>query len=49
MRSQGRDREGIEKQSGESWDRIIAPKDDDLGQLVDMMRNMRECGLFDGE
>jgi uncharacterized protein YecE (DUF72 family) len=45
VRLHGPDREGIEKQTGESWDRIVAPKDDELARLVDMVRDMRDRGL----
>jgi len=45
VRLHGPDREGIERQTGESWDRIVAPKDEDLARLVDMMRDMRDRSL----
>ena len=45
VRLHGPDREGMEKQTGESWDRIVAPKDDELARLVDMMSDMRDRGL----
>jgi uncharacterized protein YecE (DUF72 family) len=45
IRLHGPDREGMEKQTGESWDRIVAPKDDELARLVDMMKDMRDRGL----
>jgi uncharacterized protein YecE (DUF72 family) len=45
VRLHGPDREGMERQTGESWDRIVAPKDEDLARLVDMMRDMRDRSL----
>ena len=41
IRLYGPVREGIEKQTGESWDLIVAPKDEELSRLVDMMSDMR--------
>jgi uncharacterized protein YecE (DUF72 family) len=35
----------MEKLTGERWDRIVAPKDDELDRLVDMVREMREKSL----
>jgi uncharacterized protein YecE (DUF72 family) len=45
VRLHGPDRGGIEKETGEKWDRIVAPKDDELARLVDMMRDMRDRSL----
>jgi uncharacterized protein YecE (DUF72 family) len=45
VRLHGPDREGMEKQTGESWDRIVAPKDEELSLLVDMMKDMRDRSL----
>jgi uncharacterized protein YecE (DUF72 family) len=45
VRLHGPDREGMEKLSGESWDRIIAPKDDELARLVAMINDMRGRSL----
>src|SRR5208337_3271229 len=45
VRLHGPDREGIERETGERWDQIVAPKDEDLARLVDMMRDMRERSL----
>ena len=45
VRLHGPDRDGMEKQTGESWDRIVAPKDDELARLVDMVKDMRDRGL----
>ncbi len=45
VRLHGPDREGIEQATGERWDRIVAPKDDELSQIVDMIRDMRDRSL----
>jgi uncharacterized protein YecE (DUF72 family) len=45
VRLHGPDREGMEKASGESWDRIIAPKDDELVRLAAMINDMRGRSL----
>ncbi len=40
VRLHGPEREGIEKATGESWDRIIAPKDDELDRVAAMINDM---------
>jgi uncharacterized protein YecE (DUF72 family) len=45
VRLHGPDREGIEQATGESWDRIVAPKDDELAGIIDMVRDMRDRSL----
>jgi len=45
VRLHGPDREGMERETGKSWDRIIAPKDEELARLVEMMRDMRDRSL----
>jgi uncharacterized protein YecE (DUF72 family) len=45
VRLHGPDRDGIEKRTGEIWDRIVAPKNEDLARLMDMMRDMRTRSL----
>jgi uncharacterized protein YecE (DUF72 family) len=45
VRLHGPDREGIEKAAGESWDRIVAPKDDELPGIVEMINDMKDRGL----
>lgn len=45
VRLHGPDRDGIERLTGEKWDRVVAPKDDDLARLLDMMRDMRDRGM----
>jgi uncharacterized protein YecE (DUF72 family) len=42
IRLHGPDRKGIEQISGKQWDRIVAPKDDELGRLVEMLRDLAE-------
>jgi hypothetical protein len=41
----GPDREGIKKETGENWNKIVAPKDEYLDRLVEMMRDMRDRSL----
>jgi len=45
VRLHGPDREGIERETGEQWNQIIAPKDEDLDRLVEMMQDMRDRSL----
>ncbi len=45
VRLHGPDREGIEQATGESWHSIVAPKDDELSQVVEMIRDMRGRSL----
>jgi len=45
VRLHGPDREGMEKAAGESWDRIIAPKDDELDRVAAMIQDMRDRSL----
>jgi uncharacterized protein YecE (DUF72 family) len=45
VRLHGPDREGMERETAKSWDRIVAPKDEDLARLVEMMRDMRDRSL----
>jgi len=45
VRLHGPDRDGIEKATGESWNRIVAPKDGELGGIVDMINDMRGRGM----
>ena len=35
----------MEKATGESWDRIVAPKDEELRRVVDMINDMRGRSL----
>ena len=45
IRLHGPDREGIEKATGENWDRIVAPKDGELPGIVEMIHDMKGRGL----
>lgn len=45
VRLHGPDREGMEKATRESWDRIIAPKDEELDRLAAMINDMRDRGM----
>lgn len=40
IRLLGPDRQGIEKQTGNSWDSIVAPKDKDIGLLTTMLNEL---------
>jgi uncharacterized protein YecE (DUF72 family) len=40
IRLLGPDRQGIEKETGKKWDRIVAPKDDELGGIVDVVKDL---------
>ncbi len=40
IRLHGPDREGIEERTGKSWDRIVAPKDEELGRVVGMVNGL---------
>ena len=40
IRLHGEDREGMEEHSGESWDRIIRPKDSELRRVVDQAAHL---------
>lgn len=45
IRLHGPDRKGIEKVTGKNWDRIVAPKDNDLQRLVLMLNDMATQNL----
>lgn len=45
VRLHGPDREGIEKQTGERWDRIVAPKDSELTEVASIVNDMEGRGL----
>jgi uncharacterized protein YecE (DUF72 family) len=45
VRLHGPERAGIEKATGESWDRIVAPKDDELRRVIDMVSDSRGRSL----
>ena len=45
VRLHGPDREGMEKATGQSWDRIVAPRDEELQRVVDMIHDMRARSL----
>jgi len=44
VRLMGSDRKAIEAQSGDRWDRIVEPRDDELAEIVPMLRRMRKRG-----
>ncbi|MBN1584569.1 MAG: DUF72 domain-containing protein [Anaerolineae bacterium] len=45
VRLLGPDRQGIEKQTGKRWDRRVAPKDEELKVIVDMVKEMAAQGI----
>jgi uncharacterized protein YecE (DUF72 family) len=45
VRLHGPDREGMEKASGEKWDRIITARDPELAGIAGMVRDMADHGL----
>ena len=45
IRLHGPDRQGIEETTGRVWDRIVAPKDDELVGIVEMARDLLAAGL----
>jgi uncharacterized protein YecE (DUF72 family) len=45
VRLHGPERAGIEKATGERWDRIVAPKDEELDRVVAMVNDMRGRSL----
>ncbi len=45
VRLHGPDRTGIEKATGESWNRIVSPKDDELSAIAEMINDMRGRGM----
>jgi uncharacterized protein YecE (DUF72 family) len=45
VRLHGPDRGGIEKQTGEMWDKIVAPKDAELPHIAGMVKDMLSRGL----
>ena len=44
IRLMGRDRRGMEEKSGDHWDRVLEPKDDELDRIVPMVARMRKRG-----
>jgi uncharacterized protein YecE (DUF72 family) len=40
IRLLGPDRKGIEKETGKKWDRIVAPKDGELKEIADVVRDL---------
>lgn len=45
IRLLGPDRKGIEEQTGKRWDRIVAPRDDELVAIVSMVEDVLAHGL----
>jgi uncharacterized protein YecE (DUF72 family) len=44
LRLMGSDRKGIEMQSNDRWDRIVAPRDDELAEIAPMVQRLRKRG-----
>lgn len=40
IRLHGPDRKGIEKQTGKNWNQIVAPKDENLSHLIEMLSDL---------
>ena len=45
VRLLGSDRKGIEKKTGKSWNQIVAPMDNDIKSLVDMLTDLSSLGV----
>lgn len=45
IRLLGPDRKGIEKETGKRWDRVVAPKDEELAAIVAMTEDMVRRGM----
>ena len=45
IRLLGPDRKGIEKETGKRWDRIVAPRDDELRAIVDVTEDLLAQGV----
>lgn len=45
LRLLGPDREGIEQQTGKRWHQIVAPKDEELPRIVDVVRDLLNEGV----
>ena len=44
IRLMGKDRKGIEKMTGDRWDRIVEPRDDDLRAVADIVKDIAGNG-----
>jgi uncharacterized protein YecE (DUF72 family) len=45
IRLHGPDRKGIEQQTGKQWDRVVAPKDEELSGIVEMLQDLMSRGV----
>jgi uncharacterized protein YecE (DUF72 family) len=45
VRLLGPDRKGIEKQTGKRWDRIVAPRDEELAGIVALLKDLLDAGV----
>ena len=45
LRLMGKDREAMEKITGDRWDRIVEPKDDELKAIADIVKDLAGSGV----
>jgi uncharacterized protein YecE (DUF72 family) len=45
VRLLGPDRKGIERQTGKAWNQIVAPKDEELSDIVEMIEDLLTQGV----
>ena len=45
IRLHGPDRSGIEKLSGENWNKIYIPRDEELKDIVEMIKDLNNRGV----
>jgi uncharacterized protein YecE (DUF72 family) len=45
LRLMGKDRKAMEKIAGNRWDRIVAPKDNELKAISDIVKDLAGCGV----
>ncbi|UCF97411.1 MAG: DUF72 domain-containing protein [Spirochaetaceae bacterium] len=45
IRLHGPDRQGMEKMSGKQWDRIVSPKDEEIGDILDTIARLLRRGV----
>jgi uncharacterized protein YecE (DUF72 family) len=45
IRLLGLDRKGIERETGKQWDRVVAPKDNELSAVADLVNDLLSQGV----
>jgi len=45
VRLHGTDRKGMEERTGKRWDRVVAPRDDELSAVTDMVEDLVDHGI----